>query len=325
VGATQQMDVFQQPAKHRRLRMTHIFGPVPSRRLGYSLGVDAVPFKVCTLNCVYCQVGRTSVKTLERKQWISSQAILDDLKGILVREEKIDFITVSGSGEPTLNSALGEMISSIKDMTPTPVAVLTNGTLFYLPEVRRDVLDANVIVPSLDAISPEVFARINRPHPELTVERMVEGMKLLRKEFRGQIWLEVMIVKNINDSMDELKKIADAIQDINPDKVQINSVFRPAAERAIEPAMMETLELAKVLFGERAEIIEEFRSDRHNAVLDDIKGSIIQLIKRRPCTAGDISKSLGIHEAAVVKYIDILLKEQRIHEVIHRGIKFYQT
>jgi wyosine [tRNA(Phe)-imidazoG37] synthetase (radical SAM superfamily) len=180
-------------------------------------------------------------------------------------------------------------------------------------------------VPSLDAVSPEVFARINRPHPELTVELMVEGLKLLRREFRGQIWLEVMIVKNINDSMDELKKIAAAIHDINPDKVQINSVFRPAAERTIEPALMETLELAKVLFGEKAEIIEEFRSDRHNAVVDDIKGSIIQLIKRRPCTAGDISKSLGIHESVLAAHLEILLQEQRIKEVIHRGVKFYQT
>jgi wyosine [tRNA(Phe)-imidazoG37] synthetase (radical SAM superfamily) len=153
----------------------------------------------------------------------------------------------------------------------------------------------------------------------------VEGLKLLRKEFRGQIWLEVMIVKNINDSMDELKKIAAAIHDINPDKVQINSVFRPAAERTIEPAMMETLEVAKVLFGEKAEIIEEFRSDRHNAIVDDIKGSIIQLIKRRPCSAGDISKSLGIHESVLVTHLEILLQEQRIKEVIHRGIKFYQT
>ncbi|MCX5902970.1 MAG: radical SAM protein [Proteobacteria bacterium] len=305
--------------------MSHIFGPVPSRRLGYSLGIDAVPFKVCTLNCVYCQVGRTSVKTLERKQWIAPQAILDDLRNILAKEEKIDFITFSGSGEPTLNSALGEMIGRIKDMTSTPVAVLTNGTLFHLPEVRRDVIEANVIVPSFDAVSPDVFARLNRPHPELTVEHMVEGLKLLRKEFRGQIWLEVMIVKNINDSMDELKKIAAALHDISPDKIQINSVFRPAAERNIEPALMETLELAKVLFGETAEIIEEFRSDRHNAVVDDIKGAIIQLIKRRPCAVGDISKSLGIHEAILTTHLEILLQEQRIKEVIHRGIKFYQT
>jgi wyosine [tRNA(Phe)-imidazoG37] synthetase (radical SAM superfamily) len=305
--------------------MSHIFGPVPSRRLGFSLGIDAVPFKVCTLNCVYCQVGRTSVKTLERKQWIAPQAILDELRNILAKEEQIDFITFSGSGEPTLNSALGEMIESIKDMTPTPVAVLTNGTLFYLPEVRRDVLDANVIVPSLDAVSPEVFEKLNRPHPDLTVENMLRGLKLLRKEFRGQLWLEVMIVKNINDSMDELKKIAAAIEDINPDKIQINSVFRPAAERSIEPAFTETLELAKVLFGEKAEIIEEFRSDRHNAIVADIKGSIIQLIKRRPCSAGDISKSLGIHESVLAAHLEILLQEQRIREVIHQGIKFYQT
>ncbi len=305
--------------------MSHIFGPVPSRRLGYSLGIDAVPFKVCTLNCVYCQVGRTSVNTLERKEWIAPGSIMGDLRRILEKNDTIDFITFSGSGEPTLNSALGEMIEQIKDMTTIPVAVLTNGTLFYLSEARKDVMEANVVVPSLDAVTPEVFQKINRPHPQLTVEKIVDGLKLLRKEFRGQIWLEVMIVKGINDSTEELKKIGAVIHDINPDKIQINSVFRPAAERNIEPAFLETLELARIYFGDRAEIIEEFRSDRHSAVAEDIKGSIIQLVKRRPCTVGDISKSLGIHETVIEKHVDGLLKEERIKEVIHRGIKFYQT
>ncbi|MCX5895051.1 MAG: radical SAM protein [Proteobacteria bacterium] len=305
--------------------MSHIFGPVPSRRLGYSLGIDAVPFKVCTLNCVYCQVGRTSVNTLERKEWIAPGSIMGDLRRILEKNDTIDFITFSGSGEPTLNSALGEMIEQIKDMTTIPVAVLTNGTLFYLSEARKDVMEANVVVPSLDAVTPEVFQKINRPHPQLTVEKIVDGLKLLRKEFRGQIWLEVMIVKGINDSTEELKKIGAVIHDINPDKIQINSVFRPAAERNIEPAFLETLELARIYFGDRAEIIEEFRSDRHSAVAEDIKGSIIQLVKRRPCTVGDMSKSLGIHETVIEKHVDGLLKEERIKEVIHRGIKFYQT
>ena len=305
--------------------MSHIFGPVPSRRLGYSLGIDAVPFKVCTLNCVYCQVGRTSTKTLERKQWISPETVLAELRDVLKKEEKIDFITFSGSGEPTLNSALGNMIARIKELTSTPVAVLTNGTLFYLPEVRRDVLEADVVVPSLDAVTPEVFEKINRPHPELEVGQMVEGLKLLRKEFHGQIWLEVMIVKGINDSVEELKKIGSVISEINPDKVQINSVFRPATEQHIESARMESLELAKVLFGEKSEIIEEFRSERHSTVVDDIKGSIVQLLKRRPCTVGDISKSMGIHEAVVAEYIGALINEERIKEVVHRGVKFYQT
>jgi wyosine [tRNA(Phe)-imidazoG37] synthetase (radical SAM superfamily) len=305
--------------------MSHIFGPVPSRRLGYSLGIDAVPFKVCTLNCVYCQVGRTSTKTLERKQWISPEPVLSELREALKKEEKIDFITFSGSGEPTLNSALGLMIGRIKEMTAIPVAVLTNGTLFYLPEVRRDVMEADVIVPSLDAVTPEVFEKINRPHPSLDIAQIVEGLKLLRQEFRGQIWLEVMVVKGINDSIEELKKLGSVISEINPDKVQINSVFRPAAEQHIESARMESLELAKVLFGDKAEIIEEFRSERHSAVVDDIKSSIIQLLKRRPCTMGDISKSMGIHESVASQYIGMLIKEGRIKETIHQGVKFYQT
>ncbi len=305
--------------------MSHIFGPVPSRRLGYSLGIDAVPFKVCTLNCVYCQVGRTSTKTLERKQWISPEPVLAELRETLKKEEKIDFITFSGSGEPTLNSSLGAMIGRIKEMTTIPVAVLTNGTLFYLPEVRRDVMEADVVAPSLDAVTPEVFEKINRPHPELEIEQILNGLKLLRQEFQGQIWLEVMVVKGINDSIEELKKIASVLGTINPDKVQINSVFRPAAEQHIESAHLESLELAKVLFGEKAEIIEEFRGDRHTAVVDDIKSSMIQLLKRRPCTIGDISKALGIHESVAAQYISMLIKEERIIETVHQGVKFYQT
>jgi wyosine [tRNA(Phe)-imidazoG37] synthetase (radical SAM superfamily) len=263
--------------------------------------------------------------TLERKEWISPQLIIDDLRAVLAREEHLDYITFSGSGEPTLNSALGEMIGRIKDMTTIPVAVLTNGTLFSLPEVRQSVSDASVIVPSLDAVSPDIFQRINRPHQDLTVDSIVNGLKLLRKEFRGQLWLEVMIVKGINDSIDELKKIGLAIEEIKPDKIQINSVFRPAAEQHIEAAQMETLELAKVIFGERAEIIEEFRSEHHNKLAEDIKGSIVQLIKRRPSPLTDISKALGVHESVVQKYVVLLMKEERIKEVIHRGIKFYQT
>lgn len=305
--------------------MSHIFGPVPSRRLGYSLGIDAVPFKVCTLNCVYCQVGRTSTKTLERKQWISPEPVLSELREALKKEDKIDFITFSGSGEPTLNSTLGLMIGRIKEMTAIPVAVLTNGTLFYLPEVRRDVMEADVIVPSLDAVTPEVFEKINRPHPSLDIAQIVEGLKLLRHEFHGQIWLEVMVVKGINDSIEELKKLGSVISEINPDKVQINSVFRPAVEQHIESARMESLELAKVLFGDKAEIIEEFRGERHSAVVDDIKGSIVQLLKRRPSTMGDISKSMGIHESVASQYIGMLIKEGRIKETIHQGVKFYQT
>lgn len=319
------MSVLCSLTSDKEVPMSHIFGPVPSRRLGYSLGIDAVPFKVCTLNCVYCQVGRTSTKTLERKQWISPETVLAELRDVLKKEDKIDFITFSGSGEPTLNSALGNMIGRIKELTTTPVAVLTNGTLFYLPEVRRDVMEADVVVPSLDAVSPEVFEKINRPHPELEVGQIVEGLKLLRKEFHGQIWLEVMVVKGVNDSVEELKKIGSLISEINPDKVQINSVFRPATERHIESAHMESLELAKVLFGEKAEIIEEFRSERHSTVVDDIKGSIVQLLKRRPCTLGDISKSMGIHEAVAAEYIGVLINEERIKEVVHRGVKFYQT
>lgn len=305
--------------------MSHIFGPVPSRRLGYSLGVDIVPYKVCTLDCVYCQVGRTTVKTLKRKEWISQELILENLEKAVSKDEKIDYITFSGSGEPTLNSSIGNIIRRIKDIYRIPVAVLTNSTLLYLPEVRNDLMEADLVAPSLDAVATDVFNMLNRPHHDLNVEKIGEGIKSFRKDFRGRIWLEVMIVKGINDSPEELKRIEKMIRDLGADKIQINSVIRPAAEQGIETADREILEFAKNFFGEKAEIIGEFQKERFGSAQDNIQETIIQLIKRRPCPVKEICKSLGLHEAVVVKHIGMMLNEGRIKEVIHKDGKFYKA
>ncbi|MHC4423584.1 MAG: radical SAM protein, partial [Planctomycetota bacterium] len=185
----------------------YVFGPVPSRRLGRSLGVDIVPFKVCTLDCVYCQLGSTINKTIERKEYIPIEPVLAELKDRLDGGLQADFITVSGSGEPTLNSRLGELIDGIKKITDIPVAILTNGTLLYRGDVRADCAKADVVVPSLDAGDEETFRKINHPCSDISIEKLVSGLCAFRKEFAGQIWLEVFLAEDLNTNAEQITKL----------------------------------------------------------------------------------------------------------------------
>src|SRR5512135_2583332 len=172
-------------------RWSYIFGPVPSRRLGLSLGVDVIPKKVCTLDCVYCEVGATDKRALRRREYFPAEAIIAEVEGALASHANVDYISFSGSGEPTLNSKLGEIIRAVKAMTSIPVAVITNGTLFSLEDVRYDLIVADVVLPSLDAATQEVFEKIDRPHPQLRIETIIEGLREFRREYKGQLWLEI--------------------------------------------------------------------------------------------------------------------------------------
>src|SRR5450830_92931 len=227
--------------------MKHLFGPVPSRRLGFSLGIDIIPAKTCTLNCVYCQLGPTPKLTLERKPYVSAETIIAEVTEFLEKNPRIDFLTFSGSGEPTLNSDLGKMIQGLKKITSIPVAVITNGSLLYRKEVRQDLMAADVVLPSLDAVSGEIFQAVNRPHPNLKPKVMIEGLSKFSREYPGKIWLEVMLVKGINDSKPELEKMRAIIKSLRidrvrhsmslakADKVQLNTVVRPPAEEGFFP------------------------------------------------------------------------------------------
>ena len=209
----------------------HLYGPVPSRRLGRSLGVDLVPPKICTYDCVYCQVGKTTEMTLQRMEYIPTEEVLEEVRDFLSKgEATIDHFSLSGSGEPTLHSQIGLVIKGIKGMSPIPVAVLTNGSLLYLDEVRDDLLQADIILPSLDAVSEEVFTRINRPHKGILVEKVIEGLVEFRKDYQGQIWLEILFCKGINDGEDELHQMKRAVDRMQPDRIQINTVVRPPTE-----------------------------------------------------------------------------------------------
>lgn len=303
----------------------HIFGPVPSRRLGFSLGVDVIPFKTCTLDCIYCQVGRTTCKTIERKEYVNLAEVLDELKEVLKTGKQIDYITFSGSGEPTLNSQIGEMIVRVKGITNVPVAVLTNSTLFSDKKVRRDLLRADLVVPSLDAATQEVFERINRPCRGLQIEEIIQGLIQFSREYTGQIWLEIMLVKGVNDNQDELNAFKSAVEKINPDKIQLNTPVRPTCDEGVEVVSEERLAEIKEFFGEKCDVISEFERKEQKEEVYNIEEKVFELIKRRPVTCQDISSSLGLHINEVVKCVDKLEKNNKIVSKVYEDNRYFKS
>lgn len=302
----------------------HIYGPVPSRRLGYSLGVDILPFKTCSLDCIYCQLGTTKNKTVRRKIFFSDEAVLNQIKNAVASGQRIDYITFSGSGEPTLSTSLGSLIREIKKITPIPVAVLTNSTLLFRKNVRDALSRADLIVPSLDAVTQEIFARMNRPHPSLKIEKIIAGLIKFSQGFKGKIWLEILFVKGVNDSPTHIQKLKKVIADINPDKIHLNTVVRPPAEKSAFPLSPQELEKIRAIFGKKAEVVAEFKKNRYMPGSRDIREAILSMVARRPVTLSDMSKSLGKHKNELIKYCDFLLKEGKIKLVIHEGKKFYE-
>jgi wyosine [tRNA(Phe)-imidazoG37] synthetase (radical SAM superfamily) len=239
--------------------MKYIYGPLKSRRLGLSLGISLTPYKICSFDCVYCQLGKTTVKTMERKDYFNADEVLAELRSWFQHNpegaKQLNFITFSGSGEPLLNKKIGELIYQIKKLSALPVAVITNGSLLSLPEVRQELLAADLVVPSLNAATAKVFEKIDRPDPSLKIEDVINGLAEFRKVFRGKIWLEVMLVKGINDDMSHIKKLKSAIEQIEPDQIQLNSPVRTTAEKDIEAVDKESLEKIKKLLGDKCEII----------------------------------------------------------------------
>ena len=304
------------------LRQNHVFGPVPSRRLGRSLGVDLVPFKTCSYDCIYCQLGRTTCKTVERKEWAPMDAMLEELKQRLPCRP--DYITLSGSGEPTLHSRLGEIIEHIRAMTTVPVAVLTNGSLLWQKAVREEVALADVVLPSLDAPDPERFEFINRPHPQITFERLVDGLEAFRREFHGQYWLEVMLLDGYTTLPPQVRQIADWARRIRPDRVQLNTAVRPPAEEyAMAVSAARLAELTK-LFNPRAEAIAEHRGCRETSESQSSRQAVLALLRRRPCTMEDVAQGLGIKPSEAVKFLADLEARAQVQRSRRGAESFYR-
>jgi wyosine [tRNA(Phe)-imidazoG37] synthetase (radical SAM superfamily) len=304
----------------------YIFGPVPSRRLGRSLGVDLVPYKTCTFDCIYCDLGKTTHKTIFRESYVKPEEIRRELELTLpTLSKKLDYITLSGSGEPTLNQHIGEIIHTIKHLTSTPLAVLTNSSLFSLEEVREALVGADVVIPSLDAVNEVTFQCLNRPHPSLKMDKIISGLIQFRKQYRGQIWLEVVLCRGINDDQEEIERLKRDIERIQPDRVQLNTPVRPPAEEFAYPLTTTQLEEIRIKLGEKAEIISEFTASLGEE-FDSMKDTeILNLIKRRPCTTEDISKALGLRIDEVVKCLDRLRKIGTIRYRMYDHRCYYES
>ena len=306
--------------------MKYLFGPVASRRLGLSLGIDLIPYKTCSFDCIYCELGKTTAKTISRKEYIPRHSIIKEIREYLeISKDSPDYITLGGSGEPTLNSQTGTIIKEIKRLTSIPVAVLTNGSLLYQDEVKEDLLAADLVVPSLDAVSPHIFQDINRPHPSLQIKEIMQGLEDFSRAFKGQIWLEILFSRTVNDDKAEIDKMREAVSRIAPDKIQLSTVFRPPAENFAFAVTRERLVGIKEIIGEKAEIVGNF--SRLNLTASDIEGEsrILNLLKRRPSTLEDMLTALGIHRNELVKDLGNLRDKEKIEYYLYNNQGYYQA
>jgi wyosine [tRNA(Phe)-imidazoG37] synthetase (radical SAM superfamily) len=300
----------------------YIFGPVPSRRLGLSLGVDIVPFKTCTQNCVYCQLGRNALTTRERKAYVPIGDVLAEIKDAIRLGLKADHITISGSGEPTLNSDLGRLIDGIRALTSIPVAIITNGTMLGDAAVRADCAKADVVLPSLDAGDEATFQVINKPHESISLQNLVDGISSFRSEYKGRIWLEVFIVEGDNTSDDQIRRMRQLIDCINPDRVHLNTAVRPTAERGVMAATPARLaEIARAL-GSKAEVIADFDTGSAGNATASTQ-DILAMLKRRPCSVDDICKSMGISTAEAERCLKLLMTEGVVEMETRNSTAFY--
>jgi len=289
----------------------YLFGPVPSRRLGLSLGIDLTPFKTCSLDCVFCQLGRTTKKTVLRKEYVPIEAVIAEIEAWLASGGRADYLTLSGSGEPTLHSRFGDVLSFIRSHCGIPTVLLTNGTMLFHPEVRSAACNADIVKVSLSAWDQASYGWMNRPHPDLRFEQLIEGQKIFRDQFKGNLWMEVFLVAGMNSSPDDVSKIAALVEEIRPDRIHLNTAVRPPAEEFAQPLSRQRLAALVNLFRPTAEVIAEFTPHTTSGIRAS-QERVFSMLKRRPCTAEQIAEAFGMHLNEVSKIIGNLLRAHRI-------------
>ncbi|MCD6224292.1 MAG: radical SAM protein [Deltaproteobacteria bacterium] len=289
----------------------YLFGPVPSRRFGRSLGVDLNIYKKCSLDCVFCQLGRTTEKTITRQEYVPTDMVLAELEDWLKTSGKADYITLSGSGEPTLHSRFGEVLQFIHKNSKIPAVLLTNGTMLHLPEVRDAASLADIVKVSLSAWDQDSYELVNRPHTQARFEQLVEGQKAFRAQFKGELWIEIFLVGGMNSTPDDVRKIAALAKEISPDRIHLNTAVRPPAEDFAAALSKEHMEALTHLFQPVAEVIAEF-STKHAEYLQVNQQTIFSMLQRRPCTADQIADIFGMHLNEVSKYLGKLMRTDQI-------------
>ncbi len=308
--------------------MKYIFGPVPSRRLGRSLGIDTIPLKTCNWNCVYCQLGRSMPLTNSRKNYILSEVILAEVQAALSahRPGEIDWITFVGSGEPTLHAGIGLLIRQVKVLTDVPVAIITNGSLLYLPEVRAELIAADAVLPTLDAGTPELYRTINRPHPDITFERLVKGLIAFREQYTGKLWIEVMLVRGLNDGEQALRDIAVVLGKIRPDEVHINLPTRPPVETWVQPPDDEGLMRATAILGDFAHVVQPAEGTFDLSGCNNLTDAIVGIVTRHPMREAELRHALEKWSPGQVDEALAELEASGRAQVIERyGVRFWSA
>ena len=295
--------------------MQYLYGPVPSRRLGKSLGVDPLPSKTCNYQCIYCQLGRTTNFTNTRKNFVPLKDVKKEMNQVLDQEDlDLDYITFVGSGEPTLYKDLKSLIEFAKELTNKPICVITNGSLLYDEEVKEALLLADVVLPTLDAGDEKAFIRINRPHPSIKYQNMVQGLIDFNELFTGKFWIEVMVMRNINDSVEELRKIKGKLDQIRPDKIDINVPIRPPAEPFAKIPDKEVISRLNKIFKNYNNI--NFPEEGHFSLHSkDLKHELVSILERHPMREDQIIKTFMNKEIKQDDINDILIHLESMRKI----------
>ena len=308
--------------------MKYVFGPIPSRRLGHSLGIDTIPLKTCNWNCVYCQLGRSVPLTLERGDYAPRDELLAEVKQALAasRPGEIDWVTFVGSGEPSLHSGIGWLIRQVKALTSLPVAVITNGSLLYLPEVRAELSTADAVLPTLDAGNAWLYRQINRPAPRFTFERLVEGLYLFRQIYSGKLWIELMLIQGMNDTEEVLQELALIFKHIQPDQVHITLPVRPPAEMWVRPSDESGLQRAEEILGKVVRISTPAASEARAVRVGDLAETVLSVVTRHPMREEELLILLSRWSADEVHAaLDDLASRREVQAVERDGLRFWSA
>jgi wyosine [tRNA(Phe)-imidazoG37] synthetase (radical SAM superfamily) len=303
---------------------THIFGPVASRRLGRSLGVDLTPAMTCTLDCLFCQLGHTAAKGDKRGEYVPTDEVIAELNDWLDTDGRADCITVAGSGEPTLHTGLGRIIDAVKAKSQLPVVLLTNGTTLHDPAVRMAASKADIVKASLSCWDQSSFEQVNRPCDGMQFSQVIEGQRAFRAEFSGELWTEVFVVPGINSEPAQIARIAEAVTSIGPDRVQLNTAVRPPADGDVVAASSDAMMALALLFTPKAEVIAAHKGGAETACNVDAE-NVLAVIRRHPSTAAQMAAAFGAPESAVAAALDQLVAAGKIEAEPSGSDTFYRA
>ena len=310
--------------------MAYVFGPIASRRLGVSLGVDLVKPKTCPLDCVYCESGATTKLTTVRREYVPFDEVIAELDAVLAQHPKLDFVTFSGSGEPTLNSRIGDVVSFVKTKYPEyPLCLLTNAMLFGDAKLLAEIAPVDLVGPSLDGSDAGEFLKINRPAAVFDFDKFVADLTRYTLNTKSRVNLELFIVPGINDSDASIARFVELVKKMRLDLVQLNTLDRPGTEKSVVPSSPENTgrfiaALSPVVPVEAVGVFR-YRAPRPGAAFTASEGQrrILDLITRRPATLPDLALALGQPESEVNKLLDDLFAAGKIGIEKQRRGTFY--